>query len=430
MYGRRDLLVFSCQLSKIVLFLRAQQNTNALLFVLTRRVGLSREVAPLLRQISTRNDRSVRDRCIYTRRRPLSPHLNMSAAACTSPLCRPAVAGRTNAAAKQKRSGGGARGSGGTISPLGGSTRGGGGGPCCGRRSRAGVVTSAHVGDAEWFVQQGVAAGVIIGGFIATGAMDRESPNSVDGPNNDDRSDLDGLEDPSEVCPMCAGTGRTECACKRWSDDEEGCSSCGYTGIRNCPACRGGGWAVRVTVEIPVEQDAVVQGNDRSGFEPRTTARSGGVPNTPPNTYAFAAAAPLAMPRPTGVRGDSSPPSSSSSWDDFSPSSSSGGASSSTSFRFPPSLDDSDEFSQYSRGGELDGDALMRLLGLNPLLSGWGSTYKPFYHQVKPFYPSSETVLPINRNRSTYQSKPFHLSNRSTFQIQPVPLHQGESACP
>ena len=60
----------------------------------------------------------------------------------------------------------------------------------------------------------------------------------------------------------------------------------------------------------------------------------------------------------------------------------------------------------------------------------WGSTYKPFYL-------SSETVLPIESNRSTYQVKPFHLSiqtvlpinsNRSTFQTQLVPLRGGGGA--
>jgi subtilisin family serine protease len=39
-------------------------------------------------------------------------------------------------------------------------------------------------------------------------------------------------------------------------------------------------------------------------------------------------------------------------------------------------------------------------------------------YQVKPFYLSSETVIPF---------KPFYLSNRSTFQIQLVPLHQGDT---
>ena len=38
--------------------------------------------------------------------------------------------------------------------------------------------------------------------------------------------------------------------------------------------------------------------------------------------------------------------------------------------------------------------------------------------QVKPFYLPSQTVLPIERNRSTYRAKPFYLSNRSTFQVR------------
>ena len=72
---------------------------------------------------------------------------------------------------------------------------------------------------------------------------------------------------------MCDGTGRTECMCTRWSDDGEGCSSCGYTGVNVCPACRGGGRAVRVTLEIPVETDEVSagsQGRDRSNLELHT----------------------------------------------------------------------------------------------------------------------------------------------------------------
>jgi hypothetical protein len=45
-------------------------------------------------------------------------------------------------------------------------------------------------------------------------------------------------------------------------------------------------------------------------------------------------------------------------------------------------------------------------------------------YRVKPFYLSSETVLPIKWNRSTYRVvKPFYLSNRSTDQTQLVPLH-------
>jgi hypothetical protein len=34
---------------------------------------------------------------------------------------------------------------------------------------------------------------------------------------------------------------------------------------------------------------------------------------------------------------------------------------------------------------------------------------------VKPFYLSSETVLPIKRNRSTYQVKPFYLSSETVL---------------
>jgi hypothetical protein len=47
--------------------------------------------------------------------------------------------------------------------------------------------------------------------------------------------------------------------------------------------------------------------------------------------------------------------------------------------------------------------------------------------QVQPFYLSSETVLPVKRNRSTYQT--VHLSNRSTFQVKPFYL-SGETVLP
>jgi hypothetical protein len=36
----------------------------------------------------------------------------------------------------------------------------------------------------------------------------------------------------------------------------------------------------------------------------------------------------------------------------------------------------------------------------------------------------------VRVNRSTYQVKPFYLSNRSTFQIQLVPLHPGGGVDP
>ena len=102
----------------------------------------------------------------------------------------------------------------------------------------------AHIGDADWIAQQAGAAAVILGGFVVTGGL--EDLGIAPGRGSDDRNE--DLEDPNEPCSMCEGTGRTECSCTRWSDDGEGCSSCGYTGVRVCPACRGGGRAVRVTL--------------------------------------------------------------------------------------------------------------------------------------------------------------------------------------
>jgi DNA-binding response OmpR family regulator len=68
--------------------------------------------------------------------------------------------------------------------------------------------------------------------------------------------------------------------------------------------------------------------------------------------------------------------------------------------------------------------------------SGGGDIKVGKYVTYKPFYLSSETVLPIKRNRSTYRAKPFYLSsetvlpikrNRSSFQTQLVPLHQADA---
>jgi hypothetical protein len=120
-----------------------------------------------------------------------------------------------------------------------------------GRRGRTSTtVTRAAVGDPNWFANQALAAGVILAGFVATGGLEELGLGSGS----------DGGEDgPDEPCSMCEGTGRTECQCTRWSDDGEGCSSCGYTGVSICPACRGGGRAVRVTLEIPVETEEQIR---------------------------------------------------------------------------------------------------------------------------------------------------------------------------
>lgn len=202
-------------------------------------------------------------------------------------------------------------------------------------------MTSAHVGDADWFVQQGVAAGVILGGFVVSGGLEQISGNNDESPR--------GPEDPNEACPMCEGTGKTECACARWSDDGEGCASCGYTGIRICPACRGGGRAVRITVEIPVESDDVSArgsggsgGVDGSGFIATATANTPMTGGALDNVYAFATSLATSCPI-DGMRGDSSSPSS--------------------SFR---SLDDDESL----RGSDLDRESLLHLLGQMPLSPG------------------------------------------------------------
>ena len=108
-----------------------------------------------------------------------------------------------------------------------------------------------HAFETSWWVEQAATCGVILAAY---GAMATT------------RGGEDG--DAEEECPRCDGTGRTACSCTRWSDDGEGCGACGYTGLTVCPACRGGGRAVRVTVkiEVPTETDeAEAFERDRSG---------------------------------------------------------------------------------------------------------------------------------------------------------------------
>mmetsp|Transcript_9583 Transcript_9583/g.22772 ORF Transcript_9583/g.22772 Transcript_9583/m.22772 type:complete len:473 (-) Transcript_9583:78-1496(-) len=147
----------------------------------------------------------------------------------------------------------------------------------------------AHIGDADWIAQQAGAAAVILGGFVVTGGL--EDLGIAPGRGSDDRNE--DLEDPNEPCSMCEGTGRTECSCTRWSDDGEGCSSCGYTGVRVCPACRGGGRAVRVTLEIPVEPDPEPgrMRDDRTGFEEFELTRASTRAQIAPLAFSAAAVA-------------------------------------------------------------------------------------------------------------------------------------------
>jgi len=53
-----------------------------------------------------------------------------------------------------------------------------------------------------------------------------------------------------DVCPVCQGTGLTECACTRWSGDGEGCASCRGSGRSTCAACRGGGKGSRILLPL------------------------------------------------------------------------------------------------------------------------------------------------------------------------------------
>ena len=57
------------------------------------------------------------------------------------------------------------------------------------------------------------------------------------------------------ACPVCGGTGQTECPCGRWRADGEGCDGCGYTNRTICMACRGGGQGRRLLARVAVTRD-------------------------------------------------------------------------------------------------------------------------------------------------------------------------------
>jgi len=78
-----------------------------------------------------------------------------------------------------------------------------------------------------------------------------------------DRSPKSGRE-----CPSCQGTGVEACFCTRWSDGDNGCSSCNMTGKMPCRACRGGGTAVPIALEIYMDEEGIVkERRRRSGVD-------------------------------------------------------------------------------------------------------------------------------------------------------------------
>jgi hypothetical protein len=44
---------------------------------------------------------------------------------------------------------------------------------------------------------------------------------------------------PMPRCPTCNGSRRVPCICKRWSDGDEGFTTCGHTRMKRCSSCGG-----------------------------------------------------------------------------------------------------------------------------------------------------------------------------------------------
>jgi len=57
---------------------------------------------------------------------------------------------------------------------------------------------------------------------------------------------------PMPRCPTCNGSTRVPCICKRWSDGDEGCATCGHTGMKRCSSCGGSGKGRPVPVKLRI----------------------------------------------------------------------------------------------------------------------------------------------------------------------------------
>ncbi|KAL4452392.1 hypothetical protein ABPG75_008054 [Micractinium tetrahymenae] len=60
-------------------------------------------------------------------------------------------------------------------------------------------------------------------------------------------------EESRRECETCGGSGLVECWCSRWSDGDQGCSTCRGSGRMVCASCRGGGTAVPIKARIYID---------------------------------------------------------------------------------------------------------------------------------------------------------------------------------
>lgn len=73
-----------------------------------------------------------------------------------------------------------------------------------------------------------------------------------------------------EVCPKCRGSGVVECFCRKWSDNDVGCGTCGGTGKMVCNSCNGGGTAVPIEARVHIQPSRPI--ND--SYLPRQSQQS------------------------------------------------------------------------------------------------------------------------------------------------------------